>query len=482
MWILLPLIPLVIPVPSTTAVVAMLAVLIASNLLANMGIPAWYTWMGDLIPRRIRGRYLARRDRWCKAVQVVAVIAVGYITDRARTVGAAETMQAQPGLMITIGVILSIATVFGVIDVLMFHRIREILPTVADRPRRPAVDIRVAGPSADGLVARLAYAGRYAAAAGRQVLIEPMKERSFRYYVGYGLLMTFAMTVGGWYFWLLAMEHLGFSNLATMALFMAVAPVAGILSSVLWGRLIDRWGRRPVLMVATAGVVLSVMPWFVATATTPCPAFLTAGINWLSVNVGGWFGRPVELVGPRTPIGAFMLIFFSCVLGGACWQGVFLAQTGIMLGFADGAGRSKHVAAAAVLISTGGIMGGLFGGVVTQWLHTTPQVAVGPFGWINWHAAIAMSLAGRVMALFLAGFMPDPGSGRVRDMFRLFRLNVYSAIAPRLLLPLRMFGRRRWPAAARQSQRAEISAIAPRLLLPLRMFGRRWRGNRNVRK
>jgi MFS family permease len=442
-WVLLPLIPLLLPIPSPAAVVTMMLILMATNLMAHMGTPAWWTWMGDLIPRRIRGRYMARRSRLCNPIQIVTVLVLGYIIDRVTVPDAAESFQAQALLMKTAMIVFLVAGVFGVLDVLTFYRIREIRPPVRHRRRRPAVDIRVARPRTGGLPGLAVYAFRYLAAAFKQVLIEPLSDLTFRRYVGYGLVLTFAMTVGGWFYTLLAMEHLGLSNLATMTLFLAVGPIAGILSSSLWGRLIDRWGRRPVLLIATAGTAVSSVIWLWVRPDLPCPALVSSAVNWVTVHAGGLVGRPFELIGPATPAGPFLAIMVACTFGGSCWLGVNLAQTGILLGFADGPGRSKYVASSAVLISVGGVLSGIMGGLVTWLLHDETMTPWGPFAWVNWHATIGMALIAQIAALVLAGIMPDPGSRSVRDVLRFFGVNAYNAVMPRLFLRVRLLGWRR---------------------------------------
>ena len=69
MWIVIAAIPFVLPVPSKWAVWTMLAALGISWLLAALSIPAWMTWMGDLIPRRIRGRYFATRSAEARSIK-----------------------------------------------------------------------------------------------------------------------------------------------------------------------------------------------------------------------------------------------------------------------------------------------------------------------------------------------------------------------------------------------------------------------------
>jgi hypothetical protein len=134
----------------------------------------------------------------------------------------------------------------------------------------------------------------------------------------------------------------------------------------------------------------------------------------------------------------------SPVFGGIGWTAVALGQNGILLGFADGKGGSKYVAAFTALSSVGGVVGGLCGGEVAEalgHLHDHP-LRLGPFLWNNWHATFALSLAARIASLLLLVGMPDPGSGRVRDMMRLMRANVYNNVMPRLAGLLRPFGGR----------------------------------------
>jgi len=440
---LIPVVPLLLPVPSASAVVAMLCLMAASHFLGALGMPAWWSWMGDLIPRRIRGRYLAQRDRLTKLVQVFAVIMLAILLDYVKVEGAAETVSLQGRLMRAICIVFLVGGVFGVVDVLLFSRVREVIRSVADSPRRPAIEIRVDRPKAGGALAMASYAARYIAATVSQVLIDPLRDKAFRRFVLYGGSLIFAVSAGGWYWWLLAMDHLGFNFLATFVLYWAIPTLTGILCARMWGKLIDRWGRRPVLLTAAVGLTISVLPWFVVTPEMPCPQFVPDSVNWLSRNVTGLFGEPADLLSPGAPVGAFLLILVNCSLGGVFWSGTWLGQHAIKLGFSDGVGRSKYVAAAEVLISVGGILGGLVGGIATESLSRLQESPIGPFLWNNWHVAVAISLAARIFAAVMAARMPDPGSGSVREMFRLFGINTYRALTPRWAYPLRLIRWRR---------------------------------------
>ena len=111
-------------------------------------------------------------------------------------------------------------------------------------------------------------------------------------------------------------------------------------------------------------------------------------------------------------------------------------------GLPDSEGRSKYVASSAVLISIGGILGGVVGGNVAHYLKFLKDapIVVGPFLWTNFHGCFALSWLARIVAVLLLIGMPDPGSTPMRRVLRHISINVYNNVVPRLFMPLRIFG------------------------------------------
>ena len=431
LWLAVAAIPLLLVVPSKLAVVVMLAMVLASSGLAAMGMPAWWSWMGDLIPKRVRGRYMARRGNVGRIVQIIGVVIIGLILDKVTISGAPETAEAQPVLLWTICAIFAVGAIIGATDILLFRRIRELIPTVRDRPRPPAVKIDIPRPPLATMVSMTSYWRRCVWSAFRQVLVEPMAEKSFRTYVLFGAALMFSMSVGGIYHWRNITENLGFDKLTANLLLMGVGPLSGFFAVKAWGPAVDRWGRKPVLLVATVGTMFSIMPWFLATRGATAPDFIVSAARWVGIP-------------SSAPIGAVLLGIIACTIGGASWSGVALAQSGIMLGFSDGAGRSRHAAAASVLISLGGAAGGLAGGILTESLSFMQDhpIIVGALLWNNWHVAFAAAWIARLVAFALLLTMSDPGAGRVRDMLQHTGANVYNTLFPRLFFRVRAPG---WP-------------------------------------
>lgn len=418
-WLAIAAVPLLIgasDLPSKNAVALMLALLGLTGFLGAMAGAAWLTWMGDLIPRRIRGQYFASREKWSRIPGIATVIVVSVVLELVSNSKLVETAAAQPILMWTICIMFAVAAIFGCVDILLFRRIREILPSYKDEPRAPVLGLH-------------------------ELFVSPFKNKVFRNYVLFGAMLAFAMSSGGWYYWRCARETMHFSALGANVLFMVIGPIAGALTLNLWGKLIDRWGRRPTLIVATLGTIVSALPWFVMRSDMRLPAGFDQGINWLAMQVGGLFGHgDWHLITPDTPTVAYLLAGAASILGNSTWTAVGLAQNTIVLGFADGQGRSKYVAASAVFISVGGIAGGVLGGLMVQHLEALQLHPIGPFEWNNWHAAFLLSMLARVPAMIALMNMPDPGARTVMGLLRYMGEGVYMNVTQRLFYPLRLFG------------------------------------------
>ena len=434
MWIPIALVPLVLPWGSSACIYSVLGLLLASWFLESMARPAWLTWMGDLIPRRIRGRYFAIRGRITQGFQIIAVIMLGLLIDHdwaifswgAGLLGLSMPVHTTVNIgrmqVYTICGVFIVAAFFGARDILLFRRLRDVLPSIKTPPAPVEHEHR-------NIFSYLKY-----------MLYDPLKERVFRHYVGYAATMTFTMTLSGIFFWRHSMDGLGFNLLATNLAFMVIGPLADMTSAPVWGRLIDRYGRRPILIIATCGTTFSIMPWLFARPDTPCPASIAAGINWICSGMWWVFGQQWHGLDPSWPVGAYLLAAMGCVIGGVSWSGVGLAQMGVMLGFADGSGRSRAVAASGVLISMGGVIGGYVGGVVTQALVGRTLVDWGPILWTNYHVVFIGTIVVRVLSIGWLLGMPDGDARPVWAVLTALKANFLNGVQSRAFLPLRVFG------------------------------------------
>jgi len=145
LWIVIAAIPFFFPVPSPAAVWTMLALVLVSHVMMSLALPAWWTWMGDLLPRRIRGQYFAVRNIISHLVRIPVVVALGLLLDnvtRGDPSGGAAVITAagQPVLLWCVCGVFALAGVLGTIDILMFFGIREVVGTT---PVGPADGVKV---------------------------------------------------------------------------------------------------------------------------------------------------------------------------------------------------------------------------------------------------------------------------------------------------------------------------------------------------
>lgn len=75
--------------------------------------PAWFSWMGDLVPEKERGKYFGKRNTIAGAVGLVVTLLGGYLLDRSEALGI---------LMICFGAFFIIAFIFRLLSLRYLHK------------------------------------------------------------------------------------------------------------------------------------------------------------------------------------------------------------------------------------------------------------------------------------------------------------------------------------------------------------------------
>jgi len=432
-WVAIAAVGLFLPLPSTIAVWLVLLVIVTMSCLDSFAGPAGTTWTADILPRRIRARYIAARDTLARLLQLAMLIVVSLLLDKATAAGPKGTPVItaldQPMLMRVICGLFLLAGLFG-LSMFLLRRIREILPPVAADVSRP----RIAGPVASGtgviaLVKTLAG-----------VLIEPLRNRSFRQFTVCVMVLSFGANVGGIYLWQnCGPANLGFSNLASNMIFLFGGSLAAMVTLKPLGALVDRFGRKPMMIVCSFAAVFGILPWaFITKGMSDLG--VSAGLNCLASAAGGLVGHgDYLLIPPHLPVGAFLAGLATASFAGIAWAGVGLAQQSFLFGFSDLKGSSKYIAAFSVITSLGVMVAGVAGGAITrslEFLQRTP-LHMGPFVWNNWHVSFVIGAAGRFVAALMMLRLSDDSSRSAGDL-----LNHMAGWLPRLAARLFPFGGR----------------------------------------
>ncbi|HVF09703.1 MAG TPA: MFS transporter [Abditibacteriaceae bacterium] len=188
--------------------------------------PAFFSWMADLVPGRVRATFLARRMQVGTVIALVTSIAGGLIADY------------YPNLTVY-SVILALAGLAGVIDIVLFVGVRE--------------------PPHSAAVSRGLDSSRMPPFWSS--LREPLREPSIRTFLLFISIIMFSAGLLGPFMWLHAFENLNLSKTVT-GLILNVAPYLGVAwSSRFWGDVVKRHGNRPVMRLGSASLVLVPLYW-----------------------------------------------------------------------------------------------------------------------------------------------------------------------------------------------------------------------------
>jgi MFS family permease len=332
-----------------------------------VGGPAWVSWMADLVPERARGRYFSRRRQWGILSAIPAALLAGWMLDRLHP----NAPGANPLVMMQwCAIIFLWACVFGIADIHLFHYIAD---DSAPQPKRQSLAAIFSG---------------------------PLRDRQFLWFAGFVATLVFAVSFMGQFVTLYMLEKLKITTTQTQLMLLVAPMIAQFLVLGLWGRAADRMGKKPVLAIASLGLV-------------------PVGLGWCLVTPEHiWLG------------------YLLSAAGAALWVGVEVANLNVVLEMAG----SNYVAINSVIINVAGCLGGLASGIIAQRLR-------------NWHCDLSIlglrnvgfyellfALSGILRLVAAVAFLPmihEPTARPTREALRFISANIYNNLFSGILQPLR---------------------------------------------
>ncbi len=253
LWLVIAAIPWILPREAQPA--GLIALMILSAVSNHVTAPAWYSWLVDLVPARIRGRYFSRRTQAGQIVSLTLAVLAGFALDWA---------EQRSGLALCrmMSVLLAVAAVFGLVDILAFV-------AVPDREAPPA-------PRAAGLF---------------ELVREPLRNRSFRHYLAFTATLTFGTAYVGQFCWLYVLDVCKVTNTQANLMLITGPQLVALFSIPFWGRMIDRLGRKPVAMIAGVCVLHGAAVWVLVTEHHWVAGYvgvLLASFAWPGVDLASY--------------------------------------------------------------------------------------------------------------------------------------------------------------------------------------------------
>lgn len=326
-WAPMALLPMlgVAPAPAATLLIVVAAL---SSTFQVLGQNAWATWMADVVPATMRGRYFGARSVFGTGGAALASLACAIILD-------SDLSRA-----ITLPVIAALLCATGLMSAVLLAR--HIDP---GRGPRPKPDLR-------------AYAAVLRDARARGLL-------------WYQLAWGAAVAPGAAFFSLhiLGSVRAGFLVLAAHAIVVALVRVV---AAPAWGRAVDRWGSRPVLVIASLGVAIMPLLWVIT--------------------------------GP----GRLWPLAIDAVFAGVMWGAHAVASFDLPLGIAPAPKRSYYLALFAMASGIGFTIATLLSGWAAEALTVAGEIDLAPL--------FVVSALARAACAFIAAGVHDPDAASVRTV------------------------------------------------------------------
>ena len=305
-WVLILLLPFLLTEPSALRSSLFLVLLLLSSAVGAMAEPLWYSWLGDLIPEKMRARFWTKRSTYVNLFSILPSIAVAVVKD---------TLSEEAVLGSTFevyAVVFGFAVFCGVLDIVVHVGIPE-----------PKME----GPAERQRLLRMLW--------------EPFRDRRYRPYLVFRPIWEISLTLLGPFptIYLLAVLqdvslelpvgaftiHVG--QFSIISLFTALQILIAVFTYPIWGVLMERYGSKPVLQLSTLLI-----------AFTP--------LLWLFVS-------EKHLIVPT-------LILFVVV--GASFSGLNLSIVSLLIGIAPKRNRSMYVAVDLTVTSLVGAAGPILAG------------------------------------------------------------------------------------------------------------------------
>ncbi|MGB9857555.1 MAG: MFS transporter [Dictyoglomaceae bacterium] len=289
-WFFIAILPLIISNKTLLFYIIVFFLVISSIGGAFLNV-SFMSWMGDLVPLEIRGRFFSQRSMLATIVSFISGLIIGKFLDTV------------PGL-IGFSIVFLVATIFGILDIACFFKVH-------DPPMKSNFE----------------FVGSF-----KEIFKKVITHPKFSKFLIFAITWNFALNLAGPFFNLYMIKYLRMSFFEIAFYVQLINNITIILFVRIWGRIIDRFGNKPVLLISTS--VVSFLPFL-----------------WCTTNPNNWL---------------FIVILIQ-ILAGIFWPGVDLGYNNLALNLSPDENRSFYIAVLNLFVATiGNALAYILGGYIIE--------------------------------------------------------------------------------------------------------------------
>lgn len=293
-------------VTSQQLVILTLLIVLFSHLLGGLGSASWLSWLAMIVPRRLRGRYFGIRNSVASLVNLLSVPLAGLALSH----WYGGTLQGY-GVVLLVGVMcgfISLGCQYFKVDINPLSQNTYFAMSVQKSDIKSAHEITEPTP------------------------VSIWKNAKFLMFLLYFSFWMFAVNLSAPFFNFYMLETLDL-DISCVTLYNSLQMGANLLMLILWGKLADKIGNRPILLII--GILVALTP-----------------VLWLGISVnhlGIWLCFPL------------LHIFI-----GGTGAAIDLCSNNLQLGIAPVKNQSIYFAIAAATAGVSGALGTTIGGFIAQ--------------------------------------------------------------------------------------------------------------------
>ncbi len=281
-----------------------LGLVLITHILGALGSPSWVSWMAALVPHRLRGRYFGFRNSAASLTNLLCIPLSGLIVSH----WGGGTIQGY-------GVVLVLGVLAGIISLSFQFFMTDVNPQTSAE--------------------KIATSQELTQQPEPLATVRPFKDTNFLMFLFYYGVWMFAVNLSTPFFNVYMLKDLGL-DVSQVTLYGSLTAGANLLMLVMWGKLADRIGNRPVLMLVGLLVVMIPLLWL--------------GIGTDAISL--WLWLPL-----------------LHLLRGGTWSAMDLCNNNLQMEIAPAQQPSSYFAIAAAVSGLCGALGTTAGGFLAQFAH-----------------------------------------------------------------------------------------------------------------